>query len=614
MLMMKYFSFTVVIILILSSCDNFDGNQESTESMLDTVPEYQLADSASLLTAISSRLQDLSIDEFFEQSYRVLRERDIESLITDRQFENINTETANLNNISDEHYLQTIQIKTLILSGLQEYDRDSLSAKNQLSYDIYESYLEFELEWSEYRDFEYPASYSFFGWPGSTEFFFTQSFTLSNKDQAELYLVLLNQTGRRFDQIIELLDARKQGGIIEPFRTLNLSLYQVSSISRNKATSTRYYQAFSTQIAALSNISEIDKQALKSQLELIIEHRVLPAYHKLSKKMQSLLSDAPVNIGFGQFEGGKKFYDFCLRFYTSGDLSSDQIHHLGLQELNRIHNQMRVLFDQLGYPQNESITQLYNRVDKDGGTISGSNSKAFYEDLITQTYTELSDIFDELPDQKIVVIGGNSGGYYVAGSDDGLRPGAFYANTSTSLAYTRMPTLAYHEAIPGHHLQIALANEMDLPLFRRKIIFTSYSEGWALYAERLAYDLGWYSGDIYGDLGRLQFEAMRAARLVIDTGIHNRGWTYFQANQFHQDNVGMPGSITRYSVWPGQATAYMTGMLKILELRQMAQDQLGSLYDIKDFHSEIIGNGSMPVDILHSVVDKYITRQLTGTQ
>ena len=175
-----------------------------------------------------------------------------------------------------------------------------------------------------------------------------------------------------------------------------------------------------------------------------------------------------------------------------------------------------------------------------------------------------------------------------------------------------MPTLAYHEAVPGHHLQIALANELDLPLFRKKGNFTSFIEGWGLYAERLAKDANWYENDAIGDLGRLQFEAMRAARLVVDTGIHSKGWSYNQADQFHIDNVGFAGAIARYSVWPGQATAYMTGMLKILELRQKAQDELGDAYDIREFHDAVIGNGSMPLNVLTKVVENYIADTLTS--
>ena len=202
--------------------------------------------------------------------------------------------------------------------------------------------------------------------------------------------------------------------------------------------------------------------------------------------------------------------------------------------------------------------------------------------------------------------------YYAPPSADGIRPGYYSVNLHQPQTRPKyeMEVLSVHESVPGHHLQIALANELDIPLFRQKIRFTSFIEGWALYAERLAKDAAWYENDIYGDLGRLQFEAMRAARLVVDTGIHNKGWSFEKANQFHLANVGYSGSIARYSVLPGQATAYMTGMLKILSLRQLAQTQLGELYNIKEFHSVVLGNGAIPLNILQTVVNEYIADKL----
>jgi uncharacterized protein (DUF885 family) len=257
---------------------------------------------------------------------------------------------------------------------------------------------------------------------------------------------------------------------------------------------------------------------------------------------------------------------------------------------------------------------LLARVDVDGGTIRGGEAVAFFENIIAEAYAELGDTFSTLPMREVVVIGGDTGGYYIRASDDGSRPGAFYAQTNNDLPYATMPTLAYHEAIPGHHLQIALAQELDLPTFRKNLNFTSFVEGWGLYAERLAKDLGWYEFDAYGDLGRLRFEAMRAARLVLDTGIHAKGWTFEQAQAFNRENVGDNGSIARYSVSPGQASAYMTGMLKILALREHAQNELGDLYDIRDFHAAAVGNGSMPLDLLDGVIETYIAATLDAAE
>jgi len=614
-MILKQLLIIAAFILFLVACggsggDNKSNNTVQPSTTLPTVDDYSLTNTDILLNEISSQLQGLSIDDFFEQAFLITSQRNTEAMISDGFFNGLDSSTVQLNNIADNYLLQSSEIYTSILAQLRAYERADLANNQKISYDVYEADLQSKIEWIKYIDYEYPATYGFFGWPGNTETFFTQAFTFSDKTQAEIYLALLNQIGRRFTQIGELLEARKAKGIIEPAITLDYSQGLVASMANKAATSTSYYQSFDQQISALSNISESDKTNLKETLRLTIEQRVLPAYKVLAEKMTTLVKEAPQNIGFGQFEGGKEFYDFTIRFFTSSEMTSDQVHDLGLAELARIHAEMRSLFDQLGYPQNESLSRSYNRVDNDAGTILASETKTTYENLINQAYAELPKLFEVLPQQEVIVVGGTSGGYYIAGSDDGSRPGAFYANTSDDSPYTTMPTLAYHEAVPGHHLQIALANELDLPLFRKKSHFTSFIEGWGLYAERLAKDAGWYEQDIYGDLGRLQFEAMRAARLVVDTGIHNKGWSYDKADQFHIDNVGFSGSIARYSVWPGQATAYMTGMLKILMLRQQAKEQLGELYDIKEFHSAVIGNGSMPLNVLQTVVDNYIAEKL----
>ena len=174
-----------------------------------------------------------------------------------------------------------------------------------------------------------------------------------------------------------------------------------------------------------------------------------------------------------------------------------------------------------------------------------------------------------------------------------------------------MPSLTYHESVPGHHTQIAIAMDQDAPVFRKIVHFTAFVEGWALYAERLAHELDWYENDPWGDLGRLQFEALRAARLVIDTGIHNLGWSFDEATAFNRANVGVSvgssqGSAARYSVWPGQATAYLIGMLQILDERQRAMDVLGEAFDLKAFHRALLSNGAVPLTLLDDVVDRYI--------
>lgn len=618
---MKYLICFLITLSFLISCggsggsDNDKSAQEQQDEpiTLEDVGEYKLKNTEELLQEIESRLQGLTIKSFFTQAFFILSERSHEGIISDGQLDTYSIDAPHLDNVSDEYDEQTDALKQKILSLLLAYPKEGFSAtaaltdNEQVSLNVFRSYLESELERSEYRHFNYPATYGNFGLPKQTERFFTDLIPVSTKEEAELYLTLANQVERRIDQINNLLKVREQAGIIEPRITLDFSKNDVVSISNSLATNISYYQAFNEKLLNITSISTEDKNDMRERLRAIVNQKIIPAYQRLAATMTDLVTKAPENIGFGQFEGGDEFYQSRLRYFTNSDMTPDEIHQLGLDELARIHVEMRELFDQLGYPEAETIAQLYARVDKDGGTVKGEDAVEFYEDIIAQSYLDLPEAFHRLPLQQVVVIGGDNGGFYIAGSDDGTRPGAFYAYTAGDLAYTTMPTLTYHEALPGHHLQIALAREANLPLFRRYFNFTSYVEGWGLYAERLAKDLGWYENDIYGDLGRLQFEAMRASRLVLDTGIHAKGWSYAESEQFSLNNVGNSGSIARYSVWPGQATAYTIGMLKILALRDQAERALGDKYDIRDFHSAVLENGSMPLNVLENVIEQYIS-------
>jgi uncharacterized protein (DUF885 family) len=255
----------------------------------------------------------------------------------------------------------------------------------------------------------------------------------------------------------------------------------------------------------------------------------------------------------------------------------------------------------------------------DTRTQSGKDQViAAYETLLDEVDLKLVEVFDIRPRAEVIVIGdltfGGGGGYYVSGSLDGSRPGAFHTGVGGSYVYKyRMPTIAYHEAIPGHHFQISIAQEMDLPLFQKAIIFNGYAEGWALYAEQLAWELGLFEDNLYGDIGRLELDLLRAVRLVADTGIHAKKWTREEATAYMRDVFGSDmyaSEVDRYIVLPAQATGYKVGMIKILELRQKAIDELGDKFDIKEFHQVILGGGGMPLTILEKVVQDYIDAKL----
>jgi uncharacterized protein (DUF885 family) len=222
----------------------------------------------------------------------------------------------------------------------------------------------------------------------------------------------------------------------------------------------------------------------------------------------------------------------------------------------------------------------------------------------------VGELFDIGPSWGVEVVPGPFGGYYTPGAPDGSRPGAYHVGIQGS-SHNRFiePTIAYHEAVPGHHYQIATGQVLDVPMFRKEGSYNGFVEGWALYAERLAYEMGLYEDDPYGNIGRLQMELLRAVRLVTDTGIHAKGWTREEARSYMEQAMG-PGffshEVERYVVIPAQATGYKIGMLKIMELRQRAQDALGDQFDIKEFHNIVIGNGSLPLEILERLVDDYI--------
>ena len=283
---------------------------------------------------------------------------------------------------------------------------------------------------------------------------------------------------------------------------------------------------------------------------------------------------------------------------------------------------MRQVFDELRYPQDASLGQLMARAIDERGyydlRAEGGEEQVVnaYKQLLDKVDQALDAVVDIRPEAEVIVMGGPMGGFYVPAPLDGSRPGVFHASTGGAWAPKyHMPTIAYHEAIPGHHFQIAIAQEMDLPLFRNDLFFNGYGEGWALYAEQLAWELGLYDDDPYGNLGRLQAELLRAVRLVVDTGIHAKQWTRAEAKAYMievlgEASGGMTHEVERYIVLPAQATGYKVGMLKILELRQRAMDELGDAFDIKEFHNLVLGSGSMPLDILERVVQDYIDAKL----
>jgi uncharacterized protein (DUF885 family) len=566
---------------------------------------------AATVDEIVAELADLDFDAFLEVSYTHLLLRDPELITELGLSDELGVGNDRLTDISDAYVRETQQVEIAVLERLNQYDRAALTPEQQLSAEIYAWYLDDRVAGHPFMYNDYPVTHFITGAQNQLVHFFTDIHPVTDLQDAQDYVARLSQVDRKFQQLVGGLELREKAGVILPKFIVQWVLYDLRNMARSTPQATPFYTAFEDKVQALERVSDAERASLLRDAEAEIGKSVLPAYQELVDYFEHLETVATDDPGVDRFSNGEAYYAYALRHHTTTDMTAGEIHELGLQEVSRLRTEMQVLFDELGYPGDESLPELFSRVARDGGTLSGSAIVAGYEDIIEDAEKRTEVAFDLLPTASVEVVGGPTGGYYVPPAMDGSRPGVFYASAIGTQPKFNMPTLAYHEAIPGHHLQLALAQELDLPAFRHNVVFTAYAEGWALYAERLAWELGLYEDDPCGNLGRLQFEAFRAVRLVVDTGVHTKGWTYDQAVTYMVENTGLPRQmvefeVSRYITWPGQATAYKIGMIRVLALRQRAEDQLGDRFDLLEFHNVVLGSGSVPLETLDGLVNDYI--------
>ena len=423
------------------------------------------------------------------------------------------------------------------------------------------------------------------------------------------------------------LNIREDKGILLPGLALKKVIDGMQEFVDLPAQENSLYFTFKEKLEKLEDLDDATREELLSDTEKQIIERVYPAYQLMIDYFKSLESKVTDDHGVWKFPNGDEFYAYMLKNHTTTNYTPEQVHNIGLSEVARIDLEMREILDGLDFPNDSSIGYYIDSLSKDAKYLFPNNDEgraaaiAEYERLITEISNNLDDVFDVRPKAAVEVRRvpefrekTAAGAYYNAPAMDGSRPGIFFANLRdmNEIIQWGMATLAYHEAVPGHHFQIAIQRELEgLPTFRTVLPFTAYSEGWALYAERLAWEYGFHE-DPLTNLGRLQAEQFRAVRLVVDTGIHFKRWTRDQAIKFMREHTGMPlgeviTEIERYIVTPGQACAYKIGMMKILELREKARSVMGENFDIREFHNVILKNGSMPLEILEQVVEQYIS-------
>ncbi|MCI0415807.1 DUF885 domain-containing protein [bacterium] len=567
-----------------------------------------------------------NINHFYEKIFIEFALKNPELLSSLRILEPMGLDFHNddLNDGSDTFAHEMNALVRNDLETLRQYDRSTQTSDQQLSYDILEWFLANQVEGEKYMYHNYPLN-QLAGVQSELPSFMASIHYIGSKKNAKNYVKRLSKFDIRFDQELEGLRIREQKKIIPPKFAIEKVVTQMREFTRQKPRENILFTSFEERLKKLSDVSDSEKQELYSSVDYEISKTVYPAYQNLINYFDQLQSKATTDDGVWKLPDGKAFYIYMLKSHTTTDMTPEQVHELGLKEVSRIQSEMRSTLDRLGLT-GKTVAEHMQDLRTDPRfqyPISDEGRKqciADYQKIIDEVDRDITKVFDIRPTIGVKVKrtpefkeATSSGAYYEPPSMDGARPGVFFANLRDLKEVPKwsMRTLAYHEAIPGHHFQIAIQQGLiGVPTFRKIIPFTAYVEGWALYAERLVWEEG-FQQDPYSNLGRLQDELLRATRLVTDTGIHWKRWTREQAIQYMKDNTGLgeleiTAEVERYIVAPGQACAYKVGQLKILQLREKAKQTLGNKFNIKDFHNVVLKNGAMPLQILEQQVDRYI--------
>jgi uncharacterized protein (DUF885 family) len=434
------------------------------------------------------------------------------------------------------------------------------------------------------------------------------------------YIERLKQIPDRLQQIVATLKQGEKDGMMQPRFLLEKAVQQCSNVADPAGEQNAFASPVSHMPAAFS---PADKQRLHEEILRVIDEQVRPAYRTFEKFLAT--SYAPkgrTQPGIWSLPNGDALYRFNVHLQTTSDLSPEQIHQLGLAQVHEIEGELDALAKKQGYPDRKAYAKA---LSNDPHTFAKSREEILnnFRHYIGQMEPKLPQLFGLLPKARLIVASvpaymeKEGSTEYISGTPDGSRRGQVWVDTydPTHHDMTDDEATAYHEGIPGHHMQISIAQELPgLHPFHRAIQVNSYAEGWALYAERLGKEVGFYR-DPKMDYGRLMSELFRGVRLVVDTGVHYKRWTRQQMVDYFNTHFGScpQSEVDRYIAWPGQALGYKLGQLKILELRKRAQDRLGSRFDIRAFHDEILNAGSLPLNLLDARVTTWIERQRAGT-
>lgn len=502
------------------------------------------------------------------------------------------------------------------------FDPAKLSAEDALSYRLFEYQAERAAKAHPFRRNDYVFD-QMNGAQSQMPAFLINIHRVASKSDAEAYVARLQGIGPRLDGLIAESRTRAEAGVMPPKWVYPFVIDDARNVIKGAPFDGG---APSTLLADLSkkvdalDIPAADKAALIAAGSDALLTSVKPAYQRLIAEMERQQAIAPAEDGVWRVKDGAAYYAQLLASYTTTDLTPDQVHQIGLDNVARIHGQMREIMKTVGFTGTLQEFFAFVRTDDRFYFKTREDYLAAVDTKLKAMTAKLPEYFNTLPKAPLTVkaveaFREKSAGkaFYQSPAPDGSRPGTYYVNLYNlkDMASTELEALAYHEGLPGHHLQRAVQTELgDLPPFRRFGGVTAYTEGWGLYSEELGKDMGFYQ-DPYSDFGRLGMELWRACRLVVDTGIHHKRWSREQAIGYLTENTPNPDgdiskAIERYVVYPGQANAYMIGKLKIMELRERAQKALGPKFQYGRFHDAILKSGPVPLTVLEERIDGWI--------
>jgi len=608
----------IALALSLAACDQNNGAPKTTQ-------ENSATPTAATKNDAEVQNEDTKFYDFAEAYFQTAVDRSPSF----QGYLGIKKDTDKWDNLSEAYAKEEHALTQQNLTILKTIDYAALSEKAQLSYTLLKQALERDIFEYQFRDHTYPIN-TMFGTHTELPTFLINYHQVDTIEDAKSYISRLNKVGAQIDQLIINLQRRQDKGIMPPQFVFPVVIPATKNVVTgapftDAETDSPVFADFRKKVAA-SSIPDEAQAGLIAEAKETLKTSFKAGYDRLIAFLEMQETAATTDDGVWKFPDGEAFYNAMLSRFTTTNLTATEVHQIGLDNVNRIHGEMQEIMAKVGFEGSLQDFFVFMREDKqfyyddtdEGHTAYMASATA----AIDAMREALPNYFGILPKADLVVkrvepFREKSSGlaFYNAPSQDGSRPGTYYANLvdMAQMSTYQMEALAFHEGLPGHHMQIAIAQELEgVPMFQKFIDFTAFTEGWGLYSEMLGKDMGFYK-DPYSDFGRLSMELWRACRLVVDTGLHAKRWTRQQAMDYLTANTpNAPGqietSINRYIVMPGQATAYMIGKLKITELREWSRAELGQAFDIRDFHDEVLKNGAVPLDILEQNIQKWVAK------